>query len=93
MEATSSGLRAERIVFISIASLTCLSWYLAVSGSPTDVNLVRNVILVMLAFIKVRFIIFYFMEVRHASFLLKLSCEAWIWITATGILAAVLHLY
>lgn len=59
--------------------LTIVSWILGSNHSLLFSDATSEaVVLMMLAFFKVRCVIRYFMEVRHASFLLKLSCETWL---------------
>ncbi len=61
---------------------TCLSWWLGQDHSlssdmSSDYRIVSSG-LIVIAFIKVRIIIRYFMEVRQAPLALKLICDAWV---------------
>jgi hypothetical protein len=61
---------------------TSLSWWLGQdhalsSGQSSDYRIVSSG-LIVIAFIKVRIVIRYFMEVRQAPLVLKLVCDAWV---------------
>lgn len=67
-------------LFLMLA--TSLSWWLGQdhafsSGISSDYRIVSNG-LILIAFIKVRIVIRYFMEVREAPLALKLVCDGWI---------------
>ena len=70
---------------------TALSWWLGADGGAVkSVSIpVLTVALMLIAFIKVRFVIHYFMEIRHAPLALRLVCDAWV----VGICSAILGMY
>jgi len=72
---------------------TCLSWWLGqdhgLSAAQTsDYRLISSG-LMFIAFIKVRIVIRYFMEVRQAPLALKLVCDGWVVLVC----GAILYLY
>ena len=72
---------------------TCLSWWLGQddalnSDQSSDYRLVSSG-LIIIAFIKVRIVIRYFMEVRQAPMALKLVCDAWVVLVC----GAIIYLY
>ncbi|OUS05542.1 hypothetical protein A9Q90_06655 [Gammaproteobacteria bacterium 54_18_T64] len=61
---------------------TCLSWWLGQGDGLNaiqtgDYRLISSG-LILIAFIKVRIVIRYFMEVRQAPLALKLVCDGWV---------------
>ena len=70
---------------------TGVSWWLGtldeVSGIASATT--TSVLLVLVAFFKVRLVISHFMEVRHAPMALKLLCDAWV----VGVCSLVIGLY
>lgn len=80
----------ETLVWAILAGVTGLSWWLGTNAQAVDVSSDHtrtSVMLLVLAFIKVRLIIRYFMEVRHAPLVLRLICESWT-ILACGVVLA-----
>lgn len=79
------------IVWLILAAVTALSWWLGTNhGAHTDQNHFRTTVgVLVLAFIKVRLIIQYFMEVRTAPWPLRLISEIYV----VGACATVLTLY
>lgn len=72
---------------------TCLSWWLGQDHSlsadiSSDYRLVSSG-LIVIAFIKVRIVIRYFMEVREAPLALKLVCDGWVVLVC----GAIIYLY
>ncbi len=78
---------AETAVWLLLVAMTVVSWTIAAFTGSNDGGGATNLSLILIAFIKVRFIMLYFMEVRHGPFLLRLSCEAWLAIAALGLIA------
>ncbi|WP_404810245.1 cytochrome C oxidase subunit IV family protein [Zhongshania marina] len=64
---------------------TAASWLLG--ASPVDLSSgititgTTTIILILIAFFKVRLVIMHFMEIRTAPLPLKLLCEAWLFAT------------
>jgi cytochrome c oxidase subunit IV len=79
---------AESIVWMVLMAITALSWLLGANhGAFISNAFAESSFLIVLAFIKIRLILFYFMEVRHGPITLRLSCEAWLIFSCIGILA------
>lgn len=73
-------------VWLLLVGATALSWWM---GTGTqDASNVHQIatLLILVAFIKVRFVIRYFMEVRSAPLALKLATDAWVVLVAGAIL-------
>ena len=92
MNSPLSELLRNRVtaIWLLLVAATGLSWWMgAGSGGPgSDFRLVSTV-LIAVAFIKVRFVLRYFMEVRTAALPLRLLADAWVF----SVCAAVLALY
>ena len=70
------------LVWVVLMLATGLSWWLGThqgSGSAT-------IVLMLVAFLKVRLIIMHFMEVRGAPLPLRLICEGWVIVTCSAVL-------
>lgn len=78
----------ETIVWLILMAVTGLSWVLGANhGIVTKNSFIETAFLIILAFFKIRLIMLYFMEVRHGPITLRLSCEAWVFISCIGVLA------
>jgi hypothetical protein len=72
----------ETLVWLALSALTVASWLLAadhgqvVGGAEAGASL-----LMVLACFKVRLVMLYFMETKHAPLMLRLSCEVWVFST------------
>lgn len=75
-------------IWLLLVAATGLSWWMGSDGGATDadVRLVSSA-LIAVAFIKVRFVLRYFMEVRTAALPLKLLADAWVLIVCGAVLA------
>ena len=75
-------------IWLLLVAATGLSWWMGSDGGApeTDFRLVSTV-LIAVAFIKVRFVLRYFMEVRTAALPLKLLADAWVVIVCGTVLA------
>lgn len=75
-------------IWLLLVAATGLSWWMGSDGGGpgTDVRLVSSA-LIAVAFIKVRFVLRYFMEVRTAALPLKLLADAWVPIVCGAVLA------
>jgi len=72
--------RASRLittVWLALSVATGISWWLGTESSMTPRQL-ATVGLTLIAMIKVRLVILYFMEVRTAPLPLRLICETWV---------------
>ncbi len=66
------------IVWLVLVAATGLSWTLGTEQFPGLMTVrVSSIILFVVAFVKVRFVIQYFMEVRAAPLALRIITEAW----------------
>lgn len=65
------------LVWLVLVSATGLSWWLG-ADHGLDGREAASIGILVLAMIKVRLVILYFMEVRTAPLPLRLICEAWV---------------
>ena len=72
-------------VWLFLIATTLVSWFVGAEHG-TDDNRLATVIVMSVAFIKVRFVGMYFMELRHAPAPLKLAFEAWTIVVCAAIL-------
>jgi cytochrome c oxidase subunit IV len=89
---TPTAARTTTYAWIILSAITITSWWLAPPhdhGAPAAPSVPITVAVILLAFIKGRIIIRYFMEVRTAPGWLKLATDAWL----TVLWAAVLVIY
>lgn len=79
--------RAINYAWIMLCVITIGSWWLAPghSGDSNGANVAITVTVLVLAFIKGRLIIRYFMEVRSAPPWLKVATDAWLFVLWTAI--------
>lgn len=79
------------LVWTLLMLATGISWWMGAGGSAFFVPDIKilTAILIIIAFIKVRFVMGYFMEVRHAPLALRLACDVWI----VGVGGAMIALY
>ena len=69
---------------------TALSWWLGTDSLFIGRSILAiSTGLTVIAFLKVRFVIHYFMEIRYAPLALRLACDIWV----VGICVAILALY
>ncbi|OUS12432.1 hypothetical protein A9Q89_05975 [Gammaproteobacteria bacterium 53_120_T64] len=77
-------------VWLLLMLATGLSWWLGLdqgmsSDQQSDYRYISSG-LIIIAFIKVRIVIRYFMEVREAPLALKLICDAWLVLVSSAII-------
>ncbi|NHN37828.1 cytochrome C oxidase subunit IV family protein [Pseudomaricurvus alcaniphilus] len=78
----------ETMVWLLLMVITGASWMLGANHSILFTEPAKEAaVLLLLAFFKVRLVIRYFMEVRHASILIKLASEAWLIVSCVAIVA------
>ena len=66
-------------VWVILVAVTIASWWLGHStGAPFHVDQVITVGVLLVAAVKARLVILYFMEVRHAPSWLKWTCNGWL---------------
>jgi hypothetical protein len=63
-------------VWLGLVLITCVSWWLG-TGHGTSNHKIAAVVLMVVAFTKVRFVGMYFMELRAAPLALKLIFQCW----------------
>ncbi len=76
-------------VWLLLAALTALAWWLGLYGGAGSDPRWLAVALMALAFFKVRLVILHFMEIRHAPLPMRLAFEAWV----VGVCLLVVGLY
>ena len=87
---TTTAARTTTYAWIVLSAITIVSWWLApgpAHGATAAASVPITVAVIVLAFIKGRLIIQYFMEVRTAPRWLKLFTDAWLTILWAGVLA------
>jgi hypothetical protein len=86
---TTTAARTTTYVWIILSAITIMSWWLAPrhGAAPAVPSVPITVAVILLAFIKGRMIIRYFMEVRTAPRWLKLTTDAWLTVLWAGVLA------
>lgn len=73
--------RAITYVFVLLTGLTLASWWLAEGGQFNSAGSSSPYLalgIFALAFFKVRLVIMYFMELKHAPLILRALFEAWV---------------
>ena len=91
---TTTAGRATTYAWTVLSAITIVSWWLApgpTRGAPAVASVPITLAVILLAFIKGRLIIRYFMEVRTAPRWLKLSTDAWLVIVWGAVLAIYLY--
>lgn len=85
--------QAPTIVWLILSGATFLSWWFGTGhvAHTADETAPMTMGLILLAFIKVRLVILYFMEIRHAPLPLRLICEAWVLVVCTALLVLYGH--
>jgi len=64
-------------VWVFLIAATVLSWALGTDHGFVDDHTTASTIILVVAFVKVRFVGLYFMELKHAPVALRLLLEAW----------------
>lgn len=72
------------VIWALLIAATGVSWWLGKGGEVSDPDLAGALVLIV-AFVKVRFVGMYFMELRHAPLPLKLIYEGWCIAVATTV--------
>ena len=82
-------------VWMFLVVTTAVSWWLGAHGigasmeaaSNGSLDVVVTVGIMLIALIKTRFVIWHFMEVRHAPSWLRWTCDSWLVVLAIVVLA------
>lgn len=72
-------------VWLGLMLATCLTWWSAQGGVASSVG--TAVIVIVIAAIKARLVIRYFMDLRSAPLVWQLVFDAWVLVSAGAILA------
>jgi hypothetical protein len=67
------------VAWLALVSLTLLSFEAFVLTN--NMNQIFNLVILIIAFFKVRIVSLEFMEIRRAHLLLRAIVEGWIWLT------------
>ncbi|MGQ0698449.1 MAG: cytochrome C oxidase subunit IV family protein [Panacagrimonas sp.] len=78
------------LVWIVLVGATILSWELGHGFALTNLDYVRASIIAV-AFIKVRYVILDFMEIRHAPRFMRVTAEVWALVVCLALIALYLH--
>jgi hypothetical protein len=73
-------------IWLMLLAITALTAWLGGAQTVRDERYVGAAI-VALAFVKIRFVILDFMEIRNAPFQMRLACEAWVLVLCATILS------
>lgn len=81
-------------VWLLLVATTLVSWWLGAGGNVvsggTEIqsfNFAITTGIVLIAVVKMRFVIWYFMEVRHGPLWLRWTCDSWLFFIAVTVLA------
>ena len=72
-------------VWVGLMLATALSWWLGTDHGLGDNRSLTTALILLVAFIKVRFVGSYFMELRHAPTLLKRAFDAWVVVVCAAV--------
>ena len=74
-------------IWLLLLLLTAVSWWLGRAGGwPVLGHRNMGLVIVVLAFVKIRFVILDFMEVRNAPTAMRAACESWVVAVCAAIL-------
>jgi len=89
---TDADSRAITVAWLTLSGITVLSWWLAPGhpggGDQASPSIVITIAAILLAFLKCRVIIRYFMEVRSAPRWLRFCTDGWLvllWVVVLAI--------
>jgi apolipoprotein N-acyltransferase len=84
--------RRLALVWLALSAITILSWWLGSKHGPDifAVNVPVTVSVILIALVKVRFIMMEFMEARLASAVVRRMCDVWLIAMCIGLFAAYL---
>jgi len=78
-------------VWGALIAATLVSWWLGTEHGVSDVQ-TASVLILLVAFVKVRFVGLYFMELRHAPIPLRLLFEGWCAVVSSTVIVMYLAL-
>lgn len=73
------------LVWLVLVSATALMWWLRLEGAR-GWGAYTSAIIIVIAFVKIRLVMMYFMQTRHAPLLLRLVLDGWVIGVAAGVL-------
>ena len=77
----------ETAIWIVLMLISIFSWVVGINhGMLFEKAFLESAAILILAFFKVRLVIMHFMEVGHAPTTLRLSCEAWVFVSCIGLI-------
>lgn len=74
--------------WLALLVATAVSWAVGQGATTFPPNVAGATILIV-AFIKIRLVMFEFMELRHAPMVMRIGCECWV----IGVCSGLLFLY
>jgi len=75
----TANMRTLTLVWVFLVAVTVAAWWIGRStDAPWQINHVITYSVLLIAAIKSRLVMRYFMEVRHAPSWLKWSCDGWL---------------
>jgi Prokaryotic Cytochrome C oxidase subunit IV len=77
------------LVWSGLIAATLMSWFVGVGHELGEAF--AGVVILLIAFVKVRFVGRYFMELRHAPFGLVAVFDAWIVVVASALIGLFVH--
>jgi len=73
------------LVWLVLLAATALMWWLRLGGAPFW-GAYASAMIIVIAFIKIRLVMVYFMEIRDAPLVLRLILDGWVIGVAAGVL-------
>lgn len=77
------------LVWLGLVVATAASWWMGTGDMASSDPRYMTFIVIGVALVKTRFVIYHFMEVRHAPAVLRRLADAWV----VGVLVAIMLLY
>ena len=71
--------------WLVLVATTGLSWDLC-HGAQNLTPQAAGAAIIVIAFVKIRFVMLQFMELQHAPTLMRIACELWITVVCAGML-------
>lgn len=78
--------RSATNIWVVLMLATCVSWWLAHGGGPVPGHVAASMVIVVVAFAKIRLIGLYFMELRDAPVALRALFEAYVAVVGGGVI-------
>jgi heme/copper-type cytochrome/quinol oxidase subunit 4 len=81
---STARIRRITVLWLVLIAATVFSWMLGRDDLPLDTR-TTSVVIMLIAFVKIRYVILDFMELREAPWGMRLVAEAWVLIAGTSI--------